>query len=107
MSKTDFHKVRGVADVINVSFEFTKENLKELIKCVAYISGPFILAGSAVYGYFMYSTYTRAFRNLAIEGAEDMPSGTSMAIEVFLMIFTLMLAYFLFYSAVYEYINLY
>jgi hypothetical protein len=104
--KIEFQKMRGIAEIINATFEFTREHLKGLLKSVIFIAGPFILIGSLLFGYIMYgmTKYTQSM----VQGGGPIDSPfSSMALEFFLVFVLLMAAFFLFYSVVYEYIDIY
>jgi hypothetical protein len=102
--KIEFHKVRGIAEIINTTFEFIKQNFKGLFKSVALISGPFILACAILYGYLMY-----AMVNVTTQyGGQRLSNPfASLGSELLLVGLGVLIAFFLFYAVVYEYINIY
>ena len=48
----NFRKTRDFSNKINATFEFIRQNVKLLLKCLAYIAGPFILMLGVVSAYF-------------------------------------------------------
>jgi hypothetical protein len=106
--KIEFQKIRGIAEIINATFEFTRENLKPLLKAIFLIAGPFILAGSLLFGYIMYviTEMTQAVaRGESSFTGGSFYSGLITELLVFAALF--LIAFFFFYAAVYEYIDIY
>lgn len=103
--KIEFHKVRGVAEIINTTFEFTRQNFQGLFKAVVFISGPLILGCFLFYGYLLYSITNTTLG----AGPESLVTNPflSLGSEMTLVGALAVIALFVFYAVVYEYINIY
>ncbi|HSP88224.1 MAG TPA: hypothetical protein VLN45_08820 [Ignavibacteriaceae bacterium] len=58
MQKIEFRKVRDFGDLMNVTFEFIRQNFKQLGKSLLFIAGPFILISGILGGIYQSNTFS-------------------------------------------------
>jgi hypothetical protein len=96
-TKISFSEKRDFGGILNVTFSFIRQNIKELGLILLYIAGPFVLLEGIVSGIYQIETM-----NFEQTGYVDVFTG-----YYFLTIFIGMLAYAILIAVVYDYILLY
>jgi len=97
VSKIEFAKRRDFGEVLNVTFQFLRQNFKSLGLALLYIAGPFILIQGIITGYYQIDTFN--FQNTGFLDA--------YTFLYFLTTLSQMITYAVIISVVYEYIVLY
>lgn len=106
--KISFKKERDFSNLFNVSFQFLKQNFKSLIRCLLFITGPFILLAALVT-----TLYTSRIMNLTsiiqgggTDGLSEIMSNVFSPMY-FLTIFSAFLAHIMLAGTVYEFMQAY
>lgn len=102
MPKIELRKTRDFSAKINATFEFIRENLMPLGKCLLYIGGPFFLLQGVFAG-----IYARESLSLGAAGTEIFGVFGELALWLGLMFISGGLGYVASIIVVFEYLNLY
>lgn len=102
MPKIELRKTRDFSAKINATFEFIRENLVPLGKCLLYIGGPFFLLQGIFTGF-----YTRQTLSMGVAGSEIFGVFGELAVWLGLMAISSGLGYVAAIVVVFEYLNLY
>lgn len=94
----ELRRSRNFGDILNVTFEFLRQNIRQLTKAILFISGPPMLVAAAIFG-------TSFGSLLGSFGGYDAPYGSIGALFLGLGVF--MIAAMLMYAVVNEYVVLY
>src|SRR5829696_7082986 len=81
------HRTRNFSRKVNATFEFIKQNFKQLLKAIIFIAGPSVLLSIALMGSFMgdfFSVISAESTNP--DGLQNLLSSASFWLQGFLML---------------------
>ncbi|WP_276367605.1 hypothetical protein [Chryseolinea sp. H1M3-3] len=102
----EFHKTRDFSQKLNATFEFIKQNFKSLGKSILFISGPPVVFASLVIGSLI-GDFGAIAQMGASGGAEAYFTSGNFWLQLFLMMFFLVLSGGMNIATIYSYVILY